>query len=238
MPFVSEATIRRDLKALAGNGQVRRVRGGIESPNRLPPLLPCHAAGGSVATPVERAIAREAAKLVKDGENIIIAGSTTTDAMFEFIQEKRLDVLTNSVFLSNRLYEASRSRVMLPGGTMLREQGIVLSPYENDCSEHFTGQKMFTSCYGFSRGGLMETDPLVVSAQRRLLARADEVIVLVDSAKLRQRSSMIVATLNRISTLITDDGADRVQLEPFRRRGLTVIVARERRQAAVAAAKR
>jgi DeoR family ulaG and ulaABCDEF operon transcriptional repressor len=227
MPFVSEATIRRDLKALADDGQIRRVRGGVESLNSLPaPSLAAGAAIVPVAVSAERAIAAEAAKLLQDGESVIISAGTTTLAMVEFMQERQLDVLTNSVLIASRLFQSSRSRVMLPAGTMLRKQGIVLSPFENDGIEHFSAQKMFTSCYGIKRSGLTEADPLIVSAQRRLLSRADEVIVLVDSHKFRQRSSMIIAPINRISTLITDDGADKADLEPFRRAGIRVIVAK------------
>jgi DeoR family ulaG and ulaABCDEF operon transcriptional repressor len=42
---------------------------------------------------------------------------------------------------------------------------------------------------------MMETDPLVVSAERRLLTRAERLVVMVDSRKLRARSSMVVVPL-------------------------------------------
>jgi DeoR family ulaG and ulaABCDEF operon transcriptional repressor len=71
---------------------------------------------------------------------------------------------------------------------------------------------------------MTETDPLIVQAQTKLLKRADELVVMADSRKLRQRSSMVVAPLERISTLITDDGAKSEELEPFRAAGIKVIV--------------
>lgn len=226
MPFVSEATIRRDIKTLVESGQIRRVRGGVESMSSTPSHVTPQVSSPSEAVAQKKAIAREAAKLLKDGESVIISGGTTTAAMIEFLQDRQLDILTNSVAVATRLYDSSRNRVMLTGGTMLREQGIVLSPYENDYTEHFSAQKMFTSCYGLKRSGLMETDPLIVQAQRRLMARAEEVVVLADSRKFRQRSSMVIAPVSRISTLITDDGAEESELEPFRRAGIKVIVAR------------
>jgi DeoR family ulaG and ulaABCDEF operon transcriptional repressor len=225
MPFVSEATIRRDIKTLVENGQIRRVRGGVESMSSMPSHIAPVATNQPVAVAQKKAIAREAAKFLKDGESIIVAAGTTTQAMVDFLQERQLDILTNSVAVAMRLFDSSRNRITVPGGAMLREQGIILSPFENDSVDHFSAQKMFTSCYGIKRTGLMETDPLIVQAQRRLLGRAEEVIVLADSRKLRQRSSMVVVPLSRISTLITDDGAEAAELEPFRRAGIKVIVA-------------
>jgi DeoR family ulaG and ulaABCDEF operon transcriptional repressor len=69
----------------------------------------------------------------------------------------------------------------------------------------------------------MEADPLIVQAQTRLLKRADELVILADSRKFRQRSSMIVAPLERISTIVTDDGVKDEDLELFRSAGIKVI---------------
>ena len=53
----------------------------------------------------------------------------------------------------------------------------------------------------------MEADPLIVQAQTKLLKRSEHVIVMADSSKLRRKSAMIVAGLDRINTIVTDDGA-------------------------------
>ena len=123
------------------------------------------------------------------------------------------------------LLTTSHNRVIIPGGTIYREQNIVLSPYENDSIEHFWGQKLFTGCYGLNRFGLSEADPLIVQAEQKLLKRAEELVVMADSRKLRQKSSMIVAGLERISTLITDEGASEEELDIFRRTGINIITA-------------
>ncbi len=99
-----------------------------------------------------------------------------------------------------------------------------LEPVRQRCHRALLGQKLFTGCYGLNRFGMMETDPLIVQAQMKLLKRADDLIVMADSRKLRQRSSMIVAGLDRISTLITDSGARDEELEMLRAAGIKVIV--------------
>ena len=205
----SEATIRRDINALAEKGEVKRIRGGAEAvrPRHQPHLVGMpFAMSQDVSVPQKRAIARAAAGLIGPGESIIINGGTTTFALVEYLAERDLDILTNSIPIVSKLLATSRNRVIIPGGTIYREQNIVLSPFENDTIEHFWGQKLLTGCYGLNRFGMMEADPLIVQAQTRLLKRADELVILADSRKFRQRSSMIVAPLERISTIVTDDG--------------------------------
>jgi DeoR family ulaG and ulaABCDEF operon transcriptional repressor len=224
----SEATVRRDINALAELGRLRRIRGGAES---LTPHHEAHLVGvpfalsRALGAVQKRAIARVAATLVPDGSSIIINGGTTTHALVEFLTDKQLDILTNSLPIVTALLTGSRSRVVIPGGTVFREQDIILSPYDTDTIEHFWGEQLFMSCYGINHFGLMEADPLIVQAQQKLLKRADQLIVMADSRKLRQRSSMIVVGLERVHTLITDDGATEEELKLFRERGIRVIIA-------------
>ena len=50
-----------------------------------------------------------------------------------------------------------------------------------------------------------EADPLLIQAEQKLIGQADELIVLADSTKFEQRSSLVLCPLNRITTVITDD---------------------------------
>jgi len=109
---------------------------------------------------------------------------------------------------------------------VFREQNIVLSPFENDTIRNFRAEKMFTGCFGIDRFGLMETDPLIAQSHTRLLQQTEKLIVMADSSKLQQRSSMIVTGLERVSTLITDDAATDEQLGLFRNAGIEVITAK------------
>lgn len=225
---VSEATIRRDITALAERGEVRRIRGGAETlrPCRQAPLkgMPFAVSSG-IAAAQKRAIARVAAGLIASGDSILINGGTTTFALAEFLTHQQVDILTNSFPIAAALLGTSQNRVTLPGGTIFREQNIILSPFQDDTMNNFWGRKLFTSCYAINRLGLMEADPLIVQAQTKLLQRAEEVVVLADSRKLRQHSSMIVAGLDRVSTLVTDDGATKEELDVFDAANVRVLIA-------------
>jgi DeoR family transcriptional regulator, ulaG and ulaABCDEF operon transcriptional repressor len=225
----SDATVRRDIAALAEEGKLRRVRGGAEAIN---PRLEAHLVGmpfamsEEVAVPQKRAIARAASGLIDDNDSIIIAGGTTTYALVEFLALRQLDILTNSLPIVTQLVATSRNRVSMPGGTVYREQKIILSPFEHDATANFWARKAFVGCYGINRHGVMEADPLIVQAEARLLKRTEQVIVMADSRKLSKHSSIVVLSLEHIAAFITDDAASESDLEPIRRAGVNVIVAR------------
>lgn len=224
----SEATVRRDIGAMAEQGLITRIRGGAES---VRPRHEVHLVGSpftlsqGIATAEKRAIARAAANLISAGDSIIVTGGTTTYALVEFMPRENLDILTNSIPIVTQLLGTSRNRVTVPGGTIYREQNIVLSPFEDDASNHFWGKILFTGCFGLNRFGLMEADPLIVQSQTRLLRRCERIVVMADSRKLRQRSSLVVADLSKLSAVVTDDGATESDLEPLKAAGVKVICA-------------
>ena len=59
-----------------------------------------------------------------------------------------------------------------------------------------------------------------------LLQRADEVIVLADSRKFGMRARNTMMPLNRIGTLITDDGISEANHKMLTDAGIRVIIAR------------
>lgn len=222
----SEATVRRDIGALAEQGHINRIRGGAQS---VHPRHEVHLVGSPFtlsqgeAVAEKRAIARAAAKLIEPGDSLIISGGTTTYALVEFLPREGLDILTNSVPIVSQLLATSRHRVTVPGGTIYREQNIVLSPFEDDATNHFSAKTLFTGCFGINRFGVMEADPLIVQSQMRLLRRCEQLVVMADRRKLRQRSSLVVAGLEKITALVTDQEAPDKDLEGLRSAGVRII---------------
>jgi DeoR family ulaG and ulaABCDEF operon transcriptional repressor len=205
----SEAIIRRDIAALHLQQKVRRVRGGAVAVS--PP--PFHVMAGrsfadrmTVNVAQKRAIARRAVALCADNEPIIINGGTTTFQMVPFLRDRHLQIFTNSFPIAEILLKQSQNTVMMPGGTIHREINVILSPFQNDVSRNFSARRMFLGSQGVSHLGLMETDPLLIQAEQKLLGQADELVVLVDSSKFSVRSSLIVCGLDQVTTLITDSG--------------------------------
>lgn len=227
----SEATIRRDIAALHVRGSLRRVRGGAEAVN--PPeqsalLGRPFSVNETRNLTAKRAISRVAAEMCADGEQIIINGGTTTYQMVPHLASKRLSVFTNSFPIAEYLLHNSRNNVVIPGGTVYREQNVILSPFGGVVASHFYARKMFMGCYGIGPHGLMEADPLIVQSELSLIGQADELIVLADSSKFRARSSTILCQIEQVAAVITDAGLrdqDRTMLEAV---GVRLVVAETR----------
>ena len=223
----SAATLRRDLTKLAERGLVRRVHGGVQAlgPRAAAKLeTASFTVSQALFAERKRVIARQAVALCRDGESIIINGGSTTFHMVEFLRASRLQILTNSFSIAEALVRQSDNRIILPGGEVYRDQNIILSPFDEDSTQHHGLQ-----CSGaMSIGplGLVEGDPLIARAEAKLLSRAADLIVVADSSKFEPRGSMAVAPLTRIKRLITDDAAPPYALDMLREAGVEVEVVR------------
>jgi DeoR family ulaG and ulaABCDEF operon transcriptional repressor len=223
----SEATIRRDIGALHGEGRLRRVRGGAEGlarERRWSDLnTPAFEATRLQNLPAKRAIARRAAELLVDGESIIVNGGTTTYCLAPHIARRRLEVLTNSLDLALYLLANGDCRVVLPGGDIHRAQRMVVSPYTNDTViEHFYAGKFLLGAHALRPQGLIEGDTTLIKAEQRMLQQAEEVIALVDGSKFQPRGSLILCPLSEIDRVITDISAPEEACDMLRDAGIVV----------------
>ncbi|PIL13780.1 hypothetical protein P775_27845 [Puniceibacterium antarcticum] len=121
---------------------------------------------------------------------------------------KRCQVFTNSFPIAEHLLKQTKNTVMLSGGTIYREQNIILSPFDNDVTRNFYARRMFTGCQGIAPLGIMEADLLVIQAEQKLIGQADELVVLADSSKFDIRSSLILCGLEKVGKIITDEGIE------------------------------
>ena len=234
----SVATLRRDLAKLEDSGQLRRVHGGAESVASAQSELTAPAFGASQTTNAElkQAIAAKAASLCDDGDSIILNAGSTTWFMAQQLRNHRMQVLTNSFPIAQELVANSANRVVVPGGEIYREAGIILSPFDEDAIQHFAAGKMFMSAYAVTPLGVIESDPLIARAEAKLLNRTERLIVLVDSSKFVARGNIVVCPLTRVSTVVTDTGAPAQMVDHLRGAGVEVILADPREVRALTAA--
>lgn len=207
----SEATVRRDINTLDDQNRLRRVRGGAEALTTKPFVGLAgrpFSVNETMNIAEKQAIAAAAVEMCEDGEPIIINGGTTTFQMVHPLASRRLQVFTNSFPIAEHLLKNTTNTVMLSGGIIYREQNIILSPFENDVTRNFYARRMFMGAQGVGAMGVMEQDPLLIQAEQKLIGQADELIVLVDSSKFKNRSSLVLCALDRVDVIITDDGID------------------------------
>ena len=73
--------------------------------------------------------------------------------------------------------------------------------------------------------GLMQADIILVGAERGLMDRADEIIVLVDSTKFDGSSGHVVCPLEDVDVVVTDAGVAPEHMEMLERAGVRLVIA-------------
>lgn len=216
----SPATIRRDLNQLQSLGQLTRVRGGAASINSLTR----HKQSGPSASTLDgqsyfyesvtlfanekQRIAAKAVEYIDSGSSIIVGAGSTAFKMASLIEDQPIQVLTNSIPVLQSLLKKEKIKVTLSGGELFREQSCIINSFSDGIIENFYASRYFVGAQAISKNGLMQTDGLLVQHERKLINRAEEVIVLVDSSKFLAQGSLSVCPLSKINTIITDKGIE------------------------------
>lgn len=114
---VTPITIRRDLVALETAGVLRRTHGGAV-PTRLGVMDLASRERGDREADRKRAIAREAARLVRPGMAVSLDTGTTTLELARALPDVRgLTVLTSSLAIAAVLYPRDNVQLVVLGGT-------------------------------------------------------------------------------------------------------------------------
>ncbi len=172
-------------------------------------------------------IGREAAKLCTPGEAVMIDGGSTTLHMCAHLAGLNLHVLTNSLRVLEALLSQPGTRVLVPGGQVFPEQNIILSAALDDDMPRFHAPKLFMGAAAMGPDGLVQADFILMAAKRRLIDRAEQVVVLADSSKFDGSSGQVVCGLEEIDILVTDSGIAPANADMLRESGVRLIIVRE-----------
>lgn len=225
------ATIRRDLTRLEERGLIVRVHGGAKLATESRAESALQLAGVPFDQSItqnlaaKQAIGRAAAALCQPGEGVMIDGGTTTLQMCPHLAGLDLQVLTNSLHIVNALLPQNGTRILLPSGAVFREHNIILAPAGEESMPRFHAPKLFMGAAAIGSQGVMQADVVLVAAERRLIDRAEQVILLVDSSKFRSSSGTIVCGLDEVDIVVTDSGIDAKARSALERAGVRLIIA-------------
>jgi DeoR/GlpR family transcriptional regulator of sugar metabolism len=223
----SEVTIRRDLAELAASGLVIRAHRGALAAAPAPAEPPVMHRMAAAQSAKER-IAQLAAGLVQAGDTLFL-GSGSTTAIFAHCLAGRphLTVVTNAINIALDLAIRDEQMPVIVIGGALRPQELSLLGHITEAAlREVRVNRAVMGAQALSIRGGWTTDHMPeVATTRRILEMAPELIVLADSSKLGLTAPALVAPLQRITTLVTDDCADPRFLQEARACGINVLVA-------------
>ncbi len=222
---VSQATVRRDLDALAADGRLRRVHGGaVAIDGRLDE--PHFDVKAAVAAAEKARIAARAAELLAPSDTVYLDSGSTVLGVARLLHGwSRLTVVTNSLPVANELVGRG-PRLILVGGEVRATSRAIVGPLTRHLLESLHVDRALMGTFAFSADdGLSTTDPAEAYTKELVLARATEVILLADSTKAGTRSFVHAGRLEDVDVLVTDAGLDPRVARALARRGVRVITA-------------
>lgn len=200
---VSEATVRRDLRAMAPRHRLELVYGGATLPPAGSYSIEARAHRNIEA---KRTIGKLAAELVRDGDMLFVdAGTTCFEMRHRLSQRRGLTVLVNSTRLATALAGFSDQRVVLLGGHFRPERMDTCGPLAVDAIDRLRGYLAFIGADGLSRDfGISAVDLETADLYRRVMGHARETILLADHTKFDSPSLYRIADFEAIRRVVTD----------------------------------
>lgn len=219
----SEATIRRDVAALAAQGLLERTHGGARPSTNLREL-PVRLRDGRNQDSKER-IAAAASEMVPLGKYAIgLTGGTTTAAVLRALRHRDdLTIITNSITIGMAAAEHGQGRVLIAGG-VLRSNSLELVGSLAEATLRLVNiGTAFVGADGVSAsGGVTTYDEIEARTNRTLIERAQRVVVVADSSKIGHSTQAQMAGMSDVDVLITDSGAPADELARLRDVGVDV----------------
>jgi DeoR family transcriptional regulator of aga operon len=223
---VSAVTIRSDLDALTKAGGVLRSHGGAM----------CPAAAEDVPLSLKRKlhraekirIARAAARLIRDGETIILDSGTTTEEIAGEIRGlplRSLTVITNALNVATALASLSHVRVIVIGGMLRQVSSSLIGPQAEEVLRQLHADRLFLGIDSLDPEiGLMTPDILEAQLNTLMIEVSEQVVAVADASKFNRRSLSVIAGVEKLDILITDTSASPEAVSVLRARGVEVML--------------
>lgn len=221
--MVSSTTVRRDLTQMESEGLVERVHGGVMliGDQVEPPILQ----RSHQAAIAKRRIGEAAARLVKDGDTILMTSGTTVEAMIPFLSGKNnLTVITNAVNVAYQLTRNPQISVIVLGGWLRHSEFSLLGHFTEQALQDLRADTVFHGIFGISaRFGLTGMDIQEVQTDRQMIKSGNKLVILADHTKFTQTGQIRLAPIEDVSMVITDLDAPEEGVLALRGRGIQVI---------------
>ena len=206
---VSTETIRRDFNSLSDEGFITKTYGGATLRYRANSLVSRQEKAG-ILVENKRLMAKQAAKFVQPNDCIFMDHSSTVYEMCNEIENIPLTVITNSLFVINRLAGISTIKLITPGGNfVMNEQGFFGLEAARYLQRHHM-DKAFISCRSIDmKRGLNDSDEIVSETRRSVISSADSTYLLVDHTKFGKSAFISTTDFSSINYMITDKPIDK-----------------------------
>jgi DeoR family fructose operon transcriptional repressor len=224
---VTPATIRRDLAALEDEGVLVRSHGGAVSRMSSTKFQPSYETLARSNSDEKDAIAREAEKLILDGDTVFLEGSTTVLELAARLHNRnRLTVVTNSPTIVCQLQRSAAVTVLCTGGDLQKDTFYFSGEWAQRALSEIRLDKAVLGVSAIDPGyGISTANHAEAQIKKMMVKAAKTRIALADHSKFGKQFFAYVGPVSDINTLVTDDGTDPKCINDLREVGVEVIIA-------------
>jgi len=219
----SQVTVRKDLEALHAHRLIHRTHGGA---------LP--ARDGALEDPTLREkeklhhqekvrIAGAAARMVQEGQVIILdSGTTTTEIARTLRTFRKLTIVTNAVNIAAEL-SGTAVDVILTGGTLRKNSFSLVGPIAEETLHRLSADLLFLGVDGFDvHYGLTTPNLLQAKVNKVMVEVAKHTVAVCDSSKFGRRSLSLIVPPSALHEVVTDRGVPKSDLRVLKQVGIEV----------------
>ena len=224
---VSEMTIRRDLDYLGKRGLAERTHGGAVFIKRRSPGKFQYK--NSIQTnPDERTrIARAAAALIEPHDMVYLGEGATTPEMMHYIDpDMPFTIITNNLGVASQ-FRGRAAELIVLGGAYSPETHALSGPITMEQIRQINASKVFLGVDGLSlRSGLTTPDLDIAAIERSMIRYTrGKVIAMADHSKFGLVAEVVVASIQEIDVIVTDEKIPSGFQKDLEQTGVEVIVA-------------
>jgi DeoR family transcriptional regulator of aga operon len=162
---------------------------------------------------------------VAEGDTLVIDVGSTALELARMLDDIPLTVVTPSLRAANMLADKRAIRLIIAGGVLRPGEESLVGPLAERAFEDLRCDTAFMGGGGLDvDAGLTEYNIDDAHIKRAALGSCRRCVVLADASKLGAVTFARVCPLERVHVLVTDESDDST-LQPFRDRGLEVLVA-------------
>lgn len=224
---VTTVTVRKDLKVLEDKGLLYRSHG---SATPVSPYVNDRPFSEKKLVYVneKNKIALQAARMIEEGEAVIMGSGTTVTALARLIPANmKLTVLTAAMNVGMVLMENPNAEIVQLGGVVRKSSSSVVGHYAEGMLGNFACAKLFLGVDGISpEFGLTTSNMMEAHLNARMIKAVQKTIVLTDSSKFGKKGFGKICDIEDIDIIITDEGISETMRSRMEERGIDVIVAK------------
>lgn len=223
---ISPITIRKDLDHLEAKGAVQRTHGGALSPQGSTMLDLTLKEKEHHQAKEKHRIAAAAAKLVKNGQCVLLDSGTTVTAVARALREfSNLTIVTNAVNIAAELSDTG-FEIILTGGTLRKNSFSLVGPMAEDMLSQIRADILFLAVDGFDpKIGITTPNVLESRVNRAMVNASRKVVAVCDSTKFSRSSMALIVPPTAIHAVITDDQIPPASADILRNAGVELIIA-------------